>query len=103
MNKLKILSCFAALLCVVNPLFAQEVQTIGNYNYHDTFGPSFYTKNGNEFRSAGGQPGPKYWQNRADYKLTARLNEQNNEISEAELADRNLMQVIRSNPLRYFL
>lgn len=81
MNKLKFLLCFAALLCVVNPLFAQEIQTTGNYNYHDTFGSSFYTKNGNEFRSAGGQPGPKYWQNRADYKLSARLNDQTNEIS----------------------
>jgi hypothetical protein len=53
----------------------------GNYNYHDTFGPMFYTKNGDEYRSAGGQPGPKYWQNRADYKLAVRLNEQSNEIS----------------------
>lgn len=81
MNRFKFLLCFAAFLCVVNQLFAQEIQTSGNYNYHDTFGPSFYTKNGNEFRSAGGQPGPKYWQNRADYKLSVRLNEQSNEIS----------------------
>lgn len=81
MKQLKILLFFAAFLCAVNPLFAQEIQTSGNYNYHDAFGPAFYTKNGNEFRSAGGQPGPKYWQNRADYKLSVRLNEQNNEIS----------------------
>ena len=44
------------------------------YSYVDAFAPNFYTKNGNEYRSASGQPGPKYWQNRADYVLTANLN-----------------------------
>jgi hypothetical protein len=39
----------------------------------------FYTKNGTTTRS-GGQPGAEYWQNRADYVLTAKLNAQNNEI-----------------------
>ena len=81
MKTLKYLACLVAVLCVMNPLFAQEAQLSSNYNYHDTFGPIFYTKNGNEFRSAGGQPGPKYWQNRADYKLSVRLNDQTNEIS----------------------
>jgi hypothetical protein len=49
-----------------------------NYNYHDAFAPFFYTKNGTSTRSASGQPGAEYWQNRADYVLTA--NAQNNEI-----------------------
>ena len=31
-----------------------------NYDYHETFGPLFYTKNGNEYRAADGEPGPKY-------------------------------------------
>lgn len=35
----------------------------------------FYTKNGTNTRSASGQPGAEYWQNRADYQLTAKLNE----------------------------
>src|SRR5882724_11451006 len=39
------------------------------YDYHDTWKPFFYTKNGNDVRAADGQPGPKYWQNRADYQL----------------------------------
>lgn len=81
MNRLKFLFCAIAFLCFVNQAFTQQVPVGGNYNYHDTFGPIFYTKNGNEYRSAGGQPGPKYWQNRADYKLAVRLNEQSNEIS----------------------
>lgn len=60
-------------------------QPVTNYDYHDTFGPGFYTKNGNEIRSASGQPGPQYWQNRADYKLSVRLNEQANEITGTEI------------------
>ena len=58
---------------------------ISNYDYHETFGPLFYSKNGNEFRAADGQPGPKYWQNRADYQLAARLNDVTNEITGSEV------------------
>jgi len=36
------------------------------YDYHDLFAPFFYTKNGNDQRAATGEPGPGYWQNRAD-------------------------------------
>ena len=57
-----------------------QAQEVSKYDYHDAFMPGFYKKNGNEFRSASGQPGPKYWQNRADYSLTAALNETTNEI-----------------------
>ncbi|HEY1062285.1 MAG TPA: M1 family metallopeptidase [Daejeonella sp.] len=81
MNRFRFLTFVIALLCFVNQAYTQQSQVGGNYNYHDTFGPMFYTKNGDEYRSAGGQPGPKYWQNRADYKLAVRLNEQSNEIS----------------------
>jgi hypothetical protein len=55
------------------------------YNYYDVFKPFFYTKNGTEYRSASGQPGPKYWQNRADYQLAAKLNDKNNEITGTEV------------------
>ncbi|HLF51722.1 M1 family metallopeptidase [Flavobacterium sp.] len=60
-------------------------KAISKYNYHDTFGPNFYSKNGTDTHSASGQPGAKYWQNRADYKLTAILNEKNNEIIGSEI------------------
>jgi hypothetical protein len=40
----------------------------------------FFIQNGTTTRSASGQPGAEYWQNRADYVLTAKLNAQNNEI-----------------------
>ena len=35
------------------------------YDYRELFKPGFYQKNGTETRSASGQPGAKYWQNRA--------------------------------------
>lgn len=76
----------AILLIVTSTLWAQQNQTstasntISKYDYHDTFAPFFYTKNGTNTRSASGQPGAEYWQNRADYQLTARLNDATNEI-----------------------
>lgn len=51
------------------------------YSYSETFAPFFYTKNGSEYRAATGEPGPKYWQNRADYQLAAHLNDETNEIT----------------------
>ena len=64
-------------------------QTISNpsskYNYHDAFAPFFYTQNGTAYRAATGEPGPKYWQNKADYQLAVKLNEATNEISGTEI------------------
>jgi len=89
MNKLKFLSLLFVVISIVSPVWAQTVNQAGvsvnNYNYNDAFSPLFYTKNGNDYRSAGGQPGSKYWQNRADYKLSVRLNDQTNEISGTEI------------------
>lgn len=63
---------------------AQETKT-SNYNYNEAFGNNFYTKGASETRSASGQPGAKYWQNKADYNLTATLNEQTSEITGSEI------------------
>lgn len=71
------------LFCGFSNTFAQEAKS--NYNYNEAFGNNFYTKNATETRSASGQPGPKYWQNRADYSLTASLNDQTNEIIGSEV------------------
>jgi Peptidase family M1 domain len=43
------------------------------YDQHRVFSPLFYGNNVNEYRSASGMPGPKYWQNRADYKINVNL------------------------------
>ncbi|RWY57434.1 M1 family metallopeptidase [Mucilaginibacter gilvus] len=80
--------CALAMMAVCSAAHAQQTQPtppVSNYNYHDAFAPLFYTKNGSEFRAADGQPGPKYWQNRADYQLAAHLDDQTNEITGTEL------------------
>ena len=45
------------------------------YDQHLLFGPLFYPTAVNEFRAASGEPGHAYWQNRADYKIVASLDE----------------------------
>ena len=77
------------LLLVVSfpkSVIAQTILTSSSkYNYHDAFAPFFYTQNGTEYRAATGEPGPKYWQNKADYQLAVKLNEATNEISGTEI------------------
>ncbi|MFC6875953.1 M1 family metallopeptidase [Flavobacterium myungsuense] len=74
-----------ALVFAVPSIFGQQSPIVSKYDYHDAFAPLFYTKNGTETRSASGQPGAKYWQNRADYQITASLNDKNSEITGSEV------------------
>lgn len=71
------------LLCIwsLAALAQQESLPGGNYNPYAAFSPLFYTQNGNEYRSANGAPGPKYWQNRTDYSITANLDELKNTVT----------------------
>jgi len=55
------------------------------YDYNELWKPFFYTKNGSEFRAADGQAGPKYWQNRADYQINAKIDTAKNEITGSEI------------------
>lgn len=54
--------------------FSQEAEKT-KYDAHVLFHPLFNFQPGNEFRSGSGAPGPKYWQNRADYKINVSLDE----------------------------
>ncbi|MPR33781.1 M1 family metallopeptidase [Salmonirosea aquatica] len=54
--------------------FAQEA-TKSAYDAHVLFNPLLNFQPGNEYRTAGGSPGPRYWQNRADYKINIALDE----------------------------
>ena len=74
----------SALFFGFSSMFAQD-RGSSNYNYNEAFANNFYTKNGTDTRSASGQPGAKYWQNRADYALTATLNDKTNEIIGSEI------------------
>jgi hypothetical protein len=76
-----------AFLIAFSTSWGQEIpandansKPVSKYNYNEAFGPLFYTKDATTTRSASGAPGYEYWQNRADYKLTAKLNEKTNEI-----------------------
>ena len=51
------------------------------YNAKEAFNPQFYPYPGNEFRSASGEPGPRYWQNRADYVINATLDTAAHKVS----------------------
>jgi len=67
-------------LASVSQLFAQNtIQS--KYSYEEAFAPVFYTNFGNEYRSASGMPGPKYWQNKVDYKIKAHLDDKEKKIS----------------------
>ena len=77
-------SAAVALLLTSIIAVAQESKPVSVYNYNETFGQNFYSKNGTDTRSASGQPGAKYWQNRADYSIAATLNDVTNEISGTE-------------------
>ncbi len=63
-----------AICCVWLCLFA-SAQTTSNFDQHEAFAPFFYPAYGDEVRAADGTPGPKYWQNRADYSIDASLDD----------------------------
>ena len=69
--------------CCFNSITAQKNDE-SVYNPHELFAQNFYTKNGNEFRSANGAPGPEYWQNRADYILHATIDTLENTLKGTE-------------------
>ncbi|MFM8805860.1 MAG: M1 family metallopeptidase, partial [Sphingomonadales bacterium] len=57
------------ILCSIS--FIAQAQSI--YDHRETFHPQLYPYAGTEVRSASGEPGPRYWQNRADYTIQCKL------------------------------
>lgn len=55
------------------------------YNPLKAFDPNFLSNYGNSFRSSNGIPGKDFWQNRADYKINAKLDEATGRISGNEV------------------
>src|SRR6201992_25325 len=67
---------FMVLVCSVGFLPAEDIQNTPTSNHGNKFealGTILTTPN--EYRTASGAPGPKYWQQRADYDIQCSLDE----------------------------
>ncbi len=60
---------------------AQITSAQTNYDHRELFNPLFYPQHGNKVRSACGEPGPEYWQNKADYSINASLDPAGHQIT----------------------
>lgn len=60
-------------IAVVFTTLLSFAQTTSKYDAKEAFNPQFYPYPGNDIRSASGEPGPKYWQNRADYRINCTI------------------------------
>lgn len=78
---MKKLLLFCLQLLSIGFLFAQEGDNKTKYNPQDFYLTTFNPTAGNEFRSAKGTPGPRYWQNQADYLIHATLSEKDTSIT----------------------
>src|SRR5690606_16402465 len=81
---------FLTLIAILVCLNLNAQFTSGNnpgYDYHALFSPLFYTYNGNAYRSANGEPGTEYWQNKANYRIDAALNEATNAVTATVVLD----------------
>ncbi len=73
---------FIVLFFVGTAAVAQNEENIETkYNPHALFSPLFYPSGGTISRAATGEPNVGYWQNKADYQITASLNDISHEIS----------------------
>ncbi len=59
--------------------------TTSSYDPHDLFTPNFYPSSVNEYRAADGEPGPKYWTNKASYKIEVSLDDASDKITGSEI------------------
>ncbi|HEY6975541.1 MAG TPA: M1 family metallopeptidase [Chitinophagaceae bacterium] len=69
------------ILCFLITSLGLSAQIVSKYDQHEAFAPLFYPAYGDDVRAANGTPGPAYWQNRADYKIDALLDDTAQSIS----------------------
>ncbi len=80
-----VMKCLALLLLPGGVAVAQDIKNNPTSNHGNRFeqlGTILPTPN--EYRTASGAPGPKYWQQRADYKIQCELDEQKLELKGKE-------------------
>ncbi len=81
----KLLSCIT-ILAILFSASAQNIQNNPTSNHGNKFeqlGTLLPTPN--EYRTASGAPGPKYWQQRADYDIKCELDETNTKLTGSEV------------------
>lgn len=79
------LSCILLALLACNSAVAQNIYNNPNSNHGNKFeqlGGILPTPN--EYRTASGAPGPKYWQQRVDYDIKCELDEKNLKLNGSE-------------------
>ena len=82
---MKKLLSFGIMFLAVLTVIAQDIRNNPGSNHGNKFeqlGTILPTPN--EYRTASGAPGPKYWQQRADYDIKATLDEKNLMLHGAE-------------------
>ncbi len=72
---------FVFVFLILFSVSAAAQKDSSTYDPHDLFTPNFYPSSVNEFRAADGQPGPKYWKNKASYKIAAELDDLKDKIT----------------------
>ena len=71
----------ALLLIAASSTAQNDSKAKSAYDPNALFTPLFYTQYGNEYRSGSGEPGPAYWQNRADYDIQVELDDVKRSLS----------------------
>ncbi len=81
----KVFNLVVLVSCCVLTAMAQDVRNNPNSNHGNKFEQlGMILPTPNEYRTASGAPGPKYWQQRVDYDIKCELDEPNNKLSGAE-------------------
>lgn len=82
---MKGIAIFMLSICVLQYASAQDIENNPGSNHGNKFeqlGTILPTPN--EYRTASGAPGPRYWQQRCDYDITAELDEPNRKLTGKE-------------------
>ncbi len=77
----KIFSFLASGIIALSSQAQDDLIKQSKYDPHALFGPTFYSFPGTISRAATGEPNVGYWQNKADYVISASLNDETNQIT----------------------
>jgi hypothetical protein len=69
------LAAFLSIALIAPAQLTAQARPASRYDARQLFDPLFMADRGTQYRSADGSPGPAYWQNRADYVISARLDD----------------------------